>query len=558
MPPKLTKKQMRKLDRERQEELKRIQGEEEEKRRILEEERRRVKDARRKAKEEQFAIDEKGRLQGEEAELTSFLLKLRTQTFSAEKEVLERVEWDRFLACSEKVDPNCETDITSLLSKYSDVQIEEKLAVTHIFKITQEVEDLNKELERLKLKSIIDNSRIKIEWCDQYIQEFRTITQSKIYSISAHYSNNCDLLLSKRIEEKKQIEASKYKGSGQMDPQMTKPEIMIINKSDDCKYGMWIFPFDKNGPRPKPIDFQELSIKVEVPRTLVAYKLMMRVLWTAYDYLSPKGWAPEIAIAGIVDVKCYQFVGQPDDFKEYSIKRVFSDKDALCEWQYPMPNANGVVDYSNTNPVRIYWVLPSYLYVNERDTIKAVLWDKEKCQWSNEHVDDVRYNWETKALTASVLELAPLALYMPRNVDYPYKSWKVRCVDNDMAILDVVGRRLNLTFEVTPGFVVLRNRTEPELAHIVDKPFEPSNLLFEMRRCGINLLPEDEDAAFCGMTLKDPEAEWKAIEDISTAVRAFYIEHSKWNHSAFKKGKFFTQIIIFRSDCHAYETKPRI
>ena len=51
----------------------------------------------------------------------------------------------------------------------------------------------------------------------------------------------------------------------------------------------------------------------------------------------------------------------------------------------------------------------------------------------------------------------------------------------------------------------------------------------ELQKCGINLLPRDEDAKLAGIELKDREAEERAILDVSNAVRAFHFRKAQWN-----------------------------
>ncbi len=43
------------------------------------------------------------------------------------------------------------------------------------------------------------------------------------------------------------------------------------------------------------------------------------------------------------------------------------------------------------------------------------------------------------------------------------------------------------------------------------------------------MLPEDTDIEEGEMTLKDSDAEDRAIEDIALAVRSFFIRSSKWS-----------------------------
>jgi len=69
----------------------------------------------------------------------------------------------------------------------------------------------------------------------------------------------------------------------------------------------------------------------------------------------------------------------------------------------------------------------------------------------------------------------------------------------------------------------------PELNHLADHQFEPGYLLEELSKCGIHLIPRDEDAKLAGIELKDRVAEERAILDIACAVRAFHFRKARWN-----------------------------
>lgn len=68
-----------------------------------------------------------------------------------------------------------------------------------------------------------------------------------------------------------------------------------------------------------------------------------------------------------------------------------------------------------------------------------------------------------------------------------------------------------------------------DLEFMYNKDFLPGSLLYKLQKSGINLLPEDQDIEEAELTLKDSEAEDRAIEDISLAVRGFFIKSSKWS-----------------------------
>lgn len=125
-----------------------------------------------------------------------------------------------------------------------------------------------------------------------------------------------------------------------------------------------------------------------------------------------------------------------------------------------------------------------------------------------------------------------MAMLQSRCTDYPYQSWKLRCIDNDVALLDLETKRLKLVFEISPLQLKLVNCDEESLAHLNDKDgFTPGYLLQELAKCGILLMPRNEDAKLAGIEVKDQAAEERAIVDVALGVRAFHFRECKWNQS---------------------------
>jgi hypothetical protein len=114
----------------------------------------------------------------------------------------------------------------------------------------------------------------------------------------------------------------------------------------------------------------------------------------------------------------------------------------------------------------------------------------------------MKFDPEKKLLTFTTLRLAPLAFIQERCTDYPYSSWKLRCTEEQKAILDIVGKRETFRFEIGTGYALLKDRNEPELSHIVNKKMQPGTLLYELYKCGINLMPTEKDAEVANITKK--------------------------------------------------------
>jgi cancer susceptibility candidate protein 1 len=76
---------------------------------------------------------------------------------------------------------------------------------------------------------------------------------------------------------------------------------------------------------------------------------------------------------------------------------------------------------------------------------------------------------------------------------------------------------------------MLIEKNDPEFKDILNKPMLPGVLLLELSKCGVHLLPNDDDAPLGGISLKDRMAEENAIVDIATTVRSFAFRSCKWN-----------------------------
>lgn len=91
---------------------------------------------------------------------------------------------------------------------------------------------------------------------------------------------------------------------------------------------------------------------------------------------------------------------------------------------------------------------------------------------------------------------------------------------------------MNLVFEISALQLKLVNCEEEALAHLANKDgFTPGYLLQELAKCGILLMPRNEDAKLAGIEVKDQAAEERAIVDVALGVRAFHFRECKWNQS---------------------------
>lgn len=227
------------------------------------------------------------------------------------------------------------------------------------------------------------------------------------------------------------------------------------------RYGYWINPVGKAGYRIKPIDFTNINIASEVPRTYMSSRLIMTAQWISQDYLS-NSYSEYIIIGGILSVDIYEYPPLPRVEKDWTMK--YSKIKYQEIKRLPYPNFEGQVfnqNYQNVTPVRINLTVKNDLFLDVQK-IRVGCFDKTQ-GWITELINEIKYDASKRVLSFSTQKMAPLAILMNRCEDYPYKSWKLRSVNKNTARLDIEGRRLQLNFEIGPGYVQLLKDSDPQI-----------------------------------------------------------------------------------------------
>lgn len=219
----------------------------------------------------------------------------------------------------------------------------------------------------------------------------------------------------------------------------------------------------------------------------------------------------------------------PDQCKhanKWVMRRVLTVEERLRNVPYPDPSVSLV-----EQPVEVIYKLPPYVYTTEDATnVKIGVWDESTGSWNTDFISgDLSFNKTTREVRFSTVKFAPMAMLQSRCTDYPYQNWWLRCIDQEKALLDIWTKRTHLIFEIGPLYLKLVENDAPELCHLVNVEHHPGYLMQELSKCGIHLMPRDEDAKLAGVQSKDRAAEERAIIDVASSVRAFHFRRSKWN-----------------------------
>jgi cancer susceptibility candidate protein 1 len=508
---KLTKKQKEEEKKKAEEE--RIKLEEEENKR-LEVERIRLEEVERLRLEleEKIKQEELARLKEEQPRVME-----RTQTISTltresdeKKEVVD--EWKNYINCSYLPDPNDERDLTTFLRLWEENKEKDLIECLENCGTS---EAINNKLYEILYDARSEFQKEKEEWCKYYIVKLKRMSKFKIDEITQKVMENIEIHLLLTEEEKSKLTSKKN--------EIYRSNFLLQEQNEFFKIGIRGNYGKMTGT--ELIRHEELGICNEMPRIFINYNNIQRSTWTAFPETALV-YCPYKSVGGVMNIEVFPMPEMPKKHRNWIIRNVQDMDEMLTNKSFPDPNTN----LANVEPITISFTIPDYIFIDEaREDVEVGWWDEKNQEWQLDDLDEVKINKTTREVSFKASRLAPFAYLQSRATDYPYQSWKLRCIDSDKALLDIQTKRINLLFEIGADYCKLIEQKEPELQHLVDQEMAPGILLKHLSRCGIHLTPDERDYKIAGIEPKNSDAEERAIWDIVTSVNAYSFRSAKWN-----------------------------
>jgi Cancer susceptibility candidate 1 N-terminus len=499
-----------------QQELERIRSEEEQKKREREE---KIQ----KELEEKLQREEDLRLNEEKNLLKPWLEQISRELYHIKQASNEESQWKKFIECNPMPDPTIESQMNAYITLMSESKF---FTLDQVLEKCQESEIVIKSVMASLAEALEEGNVKNKNWCLGYINTIRSLSRRKLDETTAIIMQRADEYLTKIPEPLNSTVAGSSKLKNVMEPVQLKDSYVKIQKPD-LKVGIWL-NYQNTIPKYKSIDFDELNMSADLPRQINEEPCVMRVFWSSNDYLSSTLELEDIVIGGIYEVQIYKFPDFPKTVKEWKLRPTKSIEGTLLQRPYPSTELSGV-SLAAIASLKMSYQLPKYLYVPNASAVRIAWWDFTSNTWSETEISEIIFN-QDKTVAFKTKKLAPFAMLTQRITDFPFTYFFIRAVSTDKVLLDIKGKRIDMQFIITPGFLEFVNVSNiPELSFLDGQKFTPGVLLFHLSSCGIYLLPEDRDFEASGLTPKKQEAEDLAILDISMHVHTFSFRSTKWN-----------------------------
>ena len=168
----------------------------------------------------------------------------------------------------------------------------------------------------------------------------------------------------------------------------------------------------------KSIDFAELLISTELPKSLALASIAIRAMHFTVDTLSTgkppaAGFTSFMALGGVLSLELLTLPPPTKKVKGWTLRQVTALCTTVHRQPYPLPSSAGDANsapMSNTaQPLRVTYVVPTSVLVP--DAAHQVGWfDPEAQAWKTDGVSDISFNPDSRALSFLTQRLTSLAL----------------------------------------------------------------------------------------------------------------------------------------------------
>lgn len=408
-------------------------------------------------------------------------------------------------------------------------------------------------LERLLLQGKASLEKTTVDYAFKYLNIVRDIEKTKIESITRYFIENFEALKSKRNEE-----LGKTSTDGDKED---KPETYWewSNNTKLIKLGFWANNLVQNTYRTVSTKFQQIPLLVrEFHKNFVVNNSIVRFYWCKYDireYLysldGEETFTPYMSISGCFFLDEITYPAKP------IIKGTWEIRDVIGERYKHGDGPEG--SFTKNVKMRYKITLSPKIYMKDIKEVLVGIYNQSTGKWNldlqdislkEEEREKDKVKYKEKVVEFTSTELGIFSVLLERKINFPYKSWRLRCIKQNeklVALLDLETPRTKFIFELgvsdeepenpettkrkipVNAYVKLIDNKEEAFAHIADKEMSFDEIILAMKECGILLAPWKEDIEEAGLKEKNPVTLDRAVDDIVMVCRYYAIRSHDLN-----------------------------
>ena len=182
------------------------------------------------------------------------------------------------MKCDPLPDVDDERDLTSFITLWSEGK---DLDLAQAIQNAQIAEDIVKSMQDIQGDALAMYNNDRLQWCRNYTDQLREIQLRKFDEICSHILDYMEVHTRRSKDEIEKIAAEGRKG-GKGD-QTKKDFLEMVEKRDDLMFGVWA---NIQGKSRMGVLIEYGNYGTNLPMKQSSSQLVMRCLWTGYDYLT--------------------------------------------------------------------------------------------------------------------------------------------------------------------------------------------------------------------------------------------------------------------------------
>lgn len=312
-------------------------------------------------------------------------------------------------------------------------------------------------------------------------------------------------------------------------------EVKVTSASthNQIRIGCWINLIPKTS-RNRKVDFNDLGIVVDLPKSLIAQSLALQVTWVPFDGFSsaPGCLSEDMAMGGVFTVELLHLPPPPIRARGWTIRELSKSQETPVNARMTYP-LEGLVT-SATLPIKISFILPSEMVIPPTQKIQIGSWNAQENRWSQDGIDEITYSSDTHAITFHTLQLSNLAILQNRHANIRKRAWKITLCPMSMDPVDDTNATQcvaltmqtdsydRIHIEISERGCRLIEISSIQLPALQNRFMSPGELITRLAKAGIILCP-DHTQSENWPNPKTKSFEDRVIKELLSIVHAYEI-----------------------------------
>ncbi|XP_072183313.1 dynein axonemal intermediate chain 7 [Excalfactoria chinensis] len=231
-----------------------------------------------------------------------------------------------------------------------------------------------------------------------------------------------------------------------------------------------------------------------------------------------------VPVGGVYHIDGLRLPPQVQQINSWSVVELLDG--GLEAYPYPPEEPEGTTH----PPIQITLRIPNSVFYWKEPLIAR--WDPTGQQWRTDGISNITHETQEENITFEIDAFYTIAFLQDNHLNMPYQAWELQPTSTDEAIFVITTVFAEVQIQIKGNQCMLAAvvvKGKNVLSHLVGKWMCPVTLRRVLKKCGLNIFPEEYSYKYACVNQKAPLTEFKAYQQMALLASAFAFGRSKWN-----------------------------